>query len=169
MAGRKVQLILMMLFSFMATAPEAAAAGYWLTAASDANDQPVPFSGTLQVDLPLQEQRSFYLGVVPSVPLCGSTVSAQVSGSIATLVSLSREVRTETQRQTPGDAWSRYTPSAYAQTTGPQDSIILVPIDGPLNRCLDPTPIPLNSTGTKTRPAEYRLWLQFASNGTAGT
>lgn len=169
MAGRKVQLILMLLFSFMVVTTDAAADGYWLTTASDANDQPVPFAGTLQVDLPLQEQRSFYLGVVPSVALCGSTVSAQVSGSIANLVSLSREVRTATQRQTPGDEWSRLTPAAYPQSTGPQDSVILAPLDGPLNRCLDTTPIALDATGTKTRPAEYRLWLRFISYGTAGT
>lgn len=142
---------------------------YSLTAASDANDQPVPFTGTLQADLPLQEQRSLYLGVVPSAALCGSTVSYQVSGSIASLVSVSREVRTATQRLTPGDEWSRHTPAAYAQSTGPQDSVILVPFDDALAHCFDPAPIPLNAAGTKTRPAEYRLWLRFASSSTAGT
>lgn len=67
---------LLLILSFLAAWP-ALASGYWLTAGSDSNGQPVPFSGTFRADLPLDEQRSLYLGVVPTELLAGSTVQVR--------------------------------------------------------------------------------------------
>lgn len=147
--------------------------GYWLSVHSDHDDQPVRLQSSVQVDLPLDEQRSVYVGVVvpPSdVVLCHQTIQAQVSGTIAPLVSVAREVRT-TQRLSPGGTWSRYSiPTLPAGVPiDNEDSIILVPLAAPIDQCLSSTPIALDAEGTRSRPAEYRLWLRFGATATAGT
>ena len=91
--------------------PAETARGFWFTASADRHQQPLPLSGTLAVDLPLEEQRSLYVGIVPLRPL--SAIQVQVSGSVAGMVEVAREAR--------------------------------------------------------TRPAEHRLWLRFASTTQAGT
>jgi hypothetical protein len=156
--------------SLAAYTPTAAevARGYWVTIGSDGQQQPLPLTGTLSVDLPLSEQRSLYVGVVPLRALSGSTIQVQVSGSIASMVSVAREVRT-TQRLSPGNEWSKYTAPGNPLSSGSEDSIIFAPFTTSITRTLDTTPIPLSPHDASTRPAEYRLWLRFASNATAGT
>jgi hypothetical protein len=156
------------LAAYTPTAAETAR-GYWLTAGSDRDQQPLPLSGTLSVDLPLDEQRSLYVGIVPLRAHSGSTIQVQVSGAVASMVSVAREVRT-TQRLSPGNEWSRYTAPANPASAGPNDSIIFAPFTTSITRALDTTPIQLSPyDATQTRPAEYRLWLRFSSAATAGT
>lgn len=146
--------------------------GYWLSGSSDSQQQPDLLSGTLRADLGLNDERSFYIGVLPTRTLSGGNITVQVSGSIASFVTVAREIRT-IDRLAPSEQWSRYTLPGNPRPTGAprdaNDSIVFVPLTSALTQTLDATAYPLHAWTTQTRPAEYRLWLRFASNAAAGT
>ena len=93
--------------------PAETARGFWFTASSDRHQQPLPLSGTLAVDLPLDEQRSLYIGIVPLRPLSGARVRVQVSGSVAGRVAVTREAR---RRPVEYRLWLRFASTAEAGT-----------------------------------------------------
>lgn len=82
-----------------------------------------------------------------------------MSGAISSFVSVSREVRT-TNRLATDNQWSPYSDPREVVASGDEDSIVIVPFTTAITQKLSP--------GAGLRPAEYRLWLRFASTAASG-